>query len=258
MDSGSQCEIAWRWETPDSMLFVSGKMAEGRIEKLRIPVENPSSYFLRSLKSIFTKEGIETTGEVRILDLRQEDLSKTKFKTIFSHYSPPLSEIVRIANTESVNLYAEQLLRLIGFKLYLKGSPEAGIDGIESLFAEAGINLNEVHLVDGCGLSRHNWVSAQAFVSLLEYCRYCDFYEVWFNSLPAYGEGTLQYRSLSEIPAEICAKTGSMEGVRALSGYAFVKDKEYAFSFICNNYQCPSTKIEDTIDKVISYILMKQ
>jgi serine-type D-Ala-D-Ala carboxypeptidase/endopeptidase (penicillin-binding protein 4) len=52
------------------------------------------------------------------------------------------------------------------------------------------------------------------------------------------------------------AKTGSLGGVKALSGYATTKyGDRIAFSILSNNFNLPDKRINEVIDNIVSEIL---
>jgi len=61
---------------------------------------------------------------------------------------------------------------------------------------------------------------------------------VFRDSLPIAGvDGTIKGR-LTQVKGRVFAKTGSIRGVRALSGYAVTADgRTLAFSILCNDIQ---------------------
>ena len=250
----AETDYSWRWEVPDCELVLTGVVEPNKCESIRIPVKNPPLYFLRAFECVLEEEGITVYGEPKLFGFDGTSVPADSLNLLIEHRSPPLSEIVKIINTESVNLYAEQILRALGSEVYGQGSPQAGLKAVDSLMFEAMIEPAGAHLVDGSGLSRHNWLSAGTIVDLLEYCRNSDFGEEFVNSLPQYGEGTLKRRKPAEPGCVIRAKTGSMSGVRAFSGYLCWGEEEYIFSFICNNYVCSSVIVEGAMDEALAQI----
>ncbi len=247
--------VFWDWHIPDSILYLGGGLVGQDRKSLMIPVNDPAMHFLRSFKSTLRVEGIEIYGELKtvrepLIDSNPELLRDT----LYLHYSPPLIEICRIINVESVNFFAEQLLRTLGSELYGEGSPEAGLQVVWEMLENAGILPESIHLVDGSGLSRHNWVSAEAMVKLMTHCQRSDFADDFLSALPQYGEGTLEKRTAPSQYCVVKAKSGSMSGVRAFTGVVYAPGKEFAFSFICNNYTVPSRQVELAIDSVIAEI----
>jgi len=50
----------------------------------------------------------------------------------------------------------------------------------------------------------------------------------------------------------VYAKTGSLGGVKTLSGYAVTaKGEQVAFSILTNNFSLPGKQVNDVIDRVI-------
>lgn len=107
---------------------------------------------------------------------------------------------------------------------------------------------------DGSGLSRKNMVTPRAMRELLTHMSEHSEQEAFLSSIPRGGERntTLQYR-LSRTPVQ--AKTGSLEYVRALSGYVYRPDGgRVAFVVFANNYTGPSYQISRTIDDIVELL----
>ena len=250
-----EADCSWRWAVPDYELILTGVVKPNEYKSMKIPVKNPPLYFIRAFNSVLEEEeGISVYGEPKLIGFDESSVPAESLELIIEHRSPPLTEIIEVINTESVNLYAELVLRTLGSEVYNQGSPQAGLMAIDSMLFEAMIEPGGTHLVDGSGLSRHNWLSAGTIVDLLEYCRISNFGEEFLNSLPQYGEGTLKRRKLETPEFEIRAKTGSMSGVRAFSGYLYNEKGGYIFSFLCNNYMCSPVIVERAMDEALRQI----
>jgi D-alanyl-D-alanine carboxypeptidase/D-alanyl-D-alanine-endopeptidase (penicillin-binding protein 4) len=91
---------------------------------------------------------------------------------------------------------------------------------------------------DASGLSRHDLVTPRAVVTLLAFAQKQPWFQTYYGSLPVAGvDGTLEDR-MKGTPAagHIHAKTGSVEHVRTLSGFAETLDgRRLIFSFLSNN-----------------------
>ena len=145
------------------------------------------------------------------------------------------------------------MLKTIGLETYGLGSVENGVMAEQKVFKEMGINTNNMTIVDGSGLSRLNLVTPRQIVALLSYMFRSKNFIPFFNSLPIAGvDGTLGDRMQNSIAArKIRAKTGFLEGVKSLSGYAFTADNEpVAFSLIVNNFNVPVKLAENIQDLV--------
>lgn len=246
-----RAKVDWEWIETDSILKISGVIPIDMRKKMMIPVKNSTKFFMNALYSAMIENGMTIDGGIR--DFSEEEGGHHRSDTLFIHESPPLSEIVKVVNTESVNLYAEQLLRITGYYTRGKAGASAGLEAVKDFSEDAGIAPEEYHIVDGSGLSRHNWVSAEAVVKLLRYCDDSPFSPTWMKSLAGPGEGTMNGRSYSSEIKELKVKTGSMSGVRAVSGYMENSSgQRYIFSIICNNYICSAKEIDMMIDDVIN------
>jgi D-alanyl-D-alanine carboxypeptidase/D-alanyl-D-alanine-endopeptidase (penicillin-binding protein 4) len=148
--------------------------------------------------------------------------------------SPPMSTLVSITNKDSDNFFAEMLLKDIGHAATGVGSTSAGVSAVRAFAASAGAR---VQLVDGSGLDRGNRASPQDVVKLLLSERKQPEFPALLASLPIAGvDGTIRERMRAGPAKRNCsAKTGSLIGVSALSGYCTTRSgRTVAFSFLMN------------------------
>ncbi len=221
--------------------------------KTYVTVNNPTQYTMVVLKDVLQKKGIKIEGYPIDVDDISTPLNYSQMTLLFTQYSPPLKEIIKVTNKNSQNLFAEQLLKTIGLETMGLGSAQNGITSEYNLFKDMGINPEGMNVVDGSGLSRLNLVTARQIVSLLNYMYKSKYFVPFFNSLPIAGiDGTLGDRMQnSRAQGRIRAKPGYLENVRALSGYALTGDNEpVAFSIIVNNYNVPVKLAENIQDLV--------
>lgn len=140
-----------------------------------------------------------------------------QFVSLGAVQSAPLSDIVvELLHTSDDNT-AELLLKEIGFAATGSGTRQAGIDTVYATLVEWGIPMQGVMLADGSGLSRDNRLTCAALVALLTTTPVST---ELIAALPVVGrDGTLREQLLGT-PADgvMRAKTGSLTGVKALSG----------------------------------------
>jgi D-alanyl-D-alanine carboxypeptidase/D-alanyl-D-alanine-endopeptidase (penicillin-binding protein 4) len=136
------------------------------------------------------------------------------------HDSPTIADLVSITNHPSDNFYAETLLKLLGARAGTGGSTAAGITAVQEVLQRLGVRAK---MVDGSGLSRVDRVSTHQIVRLLAAMAGRKEGAAFRASLAAPAEwGTLQHRMTGTAARGRCrAKTGTLIGVSALSGYCF-------------------------------------
>jgi D-alanyl-D-alanine carboxypeptidase/D-alanyl-D-alanine-endopeptidase (penicillin-binding protein 4) len=175
-----------------------------------------------------------------------------------SYQSRPLIEDVRVINKVSQNLHAEILLRLLGREKGTAGTVEGGLEVLRGFLNQAGITGDQYAFYDGSGLSRQNLVTPRAVVQLLRYADSQSWGASFRDTLPLSGtDGSLSSRFKSvDVQGRVQAKTGSLGGVKTLSGYATTnRGERVAFSILSNNFNLPDKRINETIDNIVDQIL---
>jgi serine-type D-Ala-D-Ala carboxypeptidase/endopeptidase (penicillin-binding protein 4) len=191
----------------------------------------------------------DTIGKPILVTDRLPSLLREEWKSI---YSRPVDSLFRPMMIHSDNFFAEQTL------LMAAGEHVAVMnDGLitSRLLHE---DLNELpqkpKWVDGSGLSRMNLFTPQDFVWLLDKMSRDFGLSRMERLLPTGGMGTLTnyYKSDSTF---IFAKTGSLSGVVALSGYLVtMKGRLLIFSILVNNYSGGASGVRRKIEKLIHLI----
>lgn len=209
-------------------------------------------------------EPIKVTGKpVDIDDMDRQLAAHVKANPgtlVHTHVSPPLSKILAIINKPSQNFYADMLLKAIGAHAYGLGSWDNGQDVVGDLLTTAGVSSRTLNMADGSGLSRRDQVEPRQVLALLKYMHSRPDFAVFEASLPVMGiDGTLKGR-MSGTAAEgnVKAKTGTIGGVRALSGYVTADNGDkLVFSMIANNFDAPTSEATEAQNQALLEI-MKQ
>lgn len=186
--------------------------------------------------------------------------------------SPSLERIVFETNHASNNLYAETLLRTLGKELHGSACYDSAYVAMEDAFKALGVDMShELHLQDGSGLSRQNYVSPDFLCRFLRAMMSADCYGSYLRSLPSPGgNGTLLYNMKSQsetLKNRIKAKSGSMNGVRCYSGYILpaghkpadcltedMKARTVVFSIMVNNCTAPTWTLRPLLDRMMATI----
>lgn len=170
------------------------------------------------------------------------------------YQSDPLSEDIQVINKVSQNLHAEILLRLLGREKGTGGTVQAGLEVLWGFLNNANISSDDYVFYDGSGLSRQNLVTPDAIVKLLQYASTQSWGAEFRDSLPIAGQdGSLAERFKDLDPAaKVYGKTGSLNGVKTLSGYAVTaKGQKIAFAILANNINLPGKRVNDVIDSIV-------
>jgi len=175
-----------------------------------------------------------------------------------SHESTPLSDDLRVVNKVSQNLHAELALRLLGKEKGTSGSIQGGLEVLRGFLTSAGIQPDQFVFYDGSGLSRENLVTPAAVVRLLQYARQQPWGPLFTDTLPVSGiDGSLADRlKIAPYKGAVHAKTGSLNHVNSLSGYATTTSgRTVAFSILCNNHNLANKQAVETIDQIVEKIV---
>lgn len=240
-------------ERGTNLINVFGTIRDGDSVRTYVTVNNPTQYAMVILKKVLEEKGIVVKGYPTDVDDISRPLDYSKLRRVCTTYSPPLKEIIKVINKNSQNFFAEQLLKTIALEKTGFGSVDNGVQVENKLFKEMGINTESMSLADGSGLSRLDLVTPKQIVTLLNYMYKSKYFIPYFNSLAIAGvDGTLGNRLQNTLAQDrIRAKSGFLEGVRSLSGYAYTADNEpVAFAIIVNNFNVPVKLAENIQDLV--------
>lgn len=152
-------------------------------------------------------------------------------------------EELNIINRNSDNARADNLLRMLG-----------GQTQVQAALAPLGIQPGDFVQADGSGLSRSNKVKPMALVTLLKGMHATDTSGLFHASLPVGGvNGTLRNRFKdTPVQGKVHAKTGTLRGVRALSGYLETEAQgQIAFSIVVNQPGQSGRVMLDAIDAMV-------
>ncbi len=190
----------------------------------------------------------------------QDQIPVTTFTTIAEIVSPPLTEILEILNHESVNLYAEHLVKELGKQFKGTGSTAAGIDVIKCFLDSTGVAGEGMFIVDGSGLSPLNSINAKGLSALLIHMKkHGKYSEHYLNSLPDAGkEGTLKNYFKGDIFNNcLKAKSGSMTRVRSYAGYFTTRSgREMVFAFITNDFTGSAVNVVTHYERILEEIIL--
>jgi len=259
LDEDNSYYITRDWMNRKNTIMAAGKIKKrsnitGEEVPVSLSVYRPDLYFLTLFKEILERKKIKVKGSVDNFWLRYDVIHLRTF-------SRPFAEVIKRVNKVSSNLNAEMVLYAMAEKYYGKpATSKNGIKVINNLISMAGMNPEKYRLVDGSGLSHYNLVSAELMVAVLKHMYYeePELHQVLVESFPIAGvDGTLG-RRMGESVAEnkVRAKTGTISGVSALSGYITSKSGNLlAFSILMQNFvnnTSTARSFQDEICKILA------
>ncbi|MGA1825331.1 MAG: D-alanyl-D-alanine carboxypeptidase/D-alanyl-D-alanine-endopeptidase [bacterium] len=175
--------------------------------------------------------------------------SNKKVRIIYRYLSPSLGELIQYMNNTSNNVFAEQLLKILGREKGKNGSMEGGLEVINTFLKDEKISIEGVSFKDGSGLSRYNSCTTRFITDVLINTYKKEYFNAFKESLQLGIKGT-------ELSEHLFVKTGSMERVFALSGYLKTKENKYlAFSFMVNNTLISPHEIGAIYEKIVLNLL---
>lgn len=215
--TGSETALAVARLPNERRLVVSGTIAPGATPvTLAHAIDDPAHWAAHRFAAMLQARGVTVRGQARARHRIAGDQAPTVAAPIARLDPPPIAETHARTLKASQNLFAEMLLRRVG-----DGSAAAGLARYPAMFAAAGAPRAGWDFADGSGMSTYNRLSPRASVALLRWAAVQPWGGAWRAALPVAGvDGTLagRFRSTS-LEGKLWAKTGSLSGTAALSGY---------------------------------------
>lgn len=207
----------------------------------------------------------KTKNGITDFEFLRDTLNKPQEKTNFAlsltfdgfrkYYTQPTDSLLRPLMHRSDNFFAEQSLLMVSNEMlgYMDD------DRIRDTLLKTDLKdlPQKPRWADGSGLSRYNLFTPQDFVAILQKMKNEFGMERIKVILPTGGEGTISsyYKADS---GYIYAKTGTLSGVVAFSGFLYTKKgKLLIFSTLVNNHQASATDIRRAIEKFLQGIRNK-
>jgi D-alanyl-D-alanine carboxypeptidase/D-alanyl-D-alanine-endopeptidase (penicillin-binding protein 4) len=223
-------------------------------------IPDPAYFAAFQLMEGLRKAGIVTTqaATTQLEQLRAANTSSAPTHLLHTHYSPPLSDIVTRTNVESVNLYAECMMKAMAVRLRGAGTNDYGVQEITNYWRNRGVDVDGMTLYDGCGLSPRNVLSSSQMVQIMRKIAIDTKISTAFTqSLAVAGQsGTLKtLLKGSKAEGNLRGKSGSMTGVRSYTGYVKTRSgSPMVFCLIANNFACTGAQARQKLEVVMKAI----
>lgn len=246
--SGAQIDLLWQ-----PSLRVRGQLAADSPPKTwSLAIPTPGDYFLQQLAAQLEQIGV-AVGPIAVtttpIPIRQP------LAQLAAVESPPLDQLLVIANQDSDNLYAEALLKTLGKHLHPQAldATAAGLDAIATTLARLGVSPDSFELVDGSGIARQNLATPRALVSTLQAMDHHPYRQAYQDSLAVAGvSGTLRNRLRGAPAVNLRGKSGALTGNVSLSGYLSPPHYEpLIVSILINHSDRHANHLRQLIDQML-------
>lgn len=211
--------------------------------KISASTADPVSKLCLDFSEYLNSKGISSEARERFNPHTLSDgiAIDSPYHLISTHYSPSLDSIIYWFLQKSINLYGEALVKTFAYEKDGFGSTEGGVKIIKDFWKQKGIDVNELNIGDGSGLSPGNRVTTRAQVEILKYAKKRPWFSYFYDALPEYNGMKM--------------KSGTIKNVKGYCGYhKAANGKEYIFSFLVNNYNGSSSELVGKMYRVLNLL----
>ena len=238
-----------RWPGSDEVQITGSLPAGTPPRSYFLSVPDPAKTATERLVRLLRARGVTVEGGAKVR-LRNDLMVDAELARLTP---PPLLETVINTAKDSDNLSAEVLLRHMA-RAVGGESADDGLDAVHAMLDEAGIDRNGIELFDGSGLSPYNRVTPEATVQFLTWTTTQNWGEAFRATLPVGGKAGSLSRRFRGTPLEgrIFAKTGTVQGVNALSGFlTAASGQTLVFSVISNDRAADAAPATPAMDAML-------
>jgi len=207
-------------------------------------VPDPGLHAANAMRDALLSRGIAVTGTTRVNTERRAWGEK-----VADLPSPFIAQLLTTVLKNSHNLYAEMLLKRASDGTYATSFARERA----FLTSEARVRTEDFNFVDGSGLAPDDLVTPRAIVAMLRWMNDPVRRGLWWSLLaqPA-NDGTLRRRLLT-LEHRLRGKTGTINGVNALSGIIAMPNGRYRYFSIAVNHNVGEEPLK-TIDSLVEQI----
>jgi D-alanyl-D-alanine carboxypeptidase/D-alanyl-D-alanine-endopeptidase (penicillin-binding protein 4) len=209
-------------------------------------VLNPPARLRTLLNRTISREGSPGAISLSVISAREQ----LPANAVLLHQEPSTSMagLLSLANTESHNFTAEVLLRTAAGTW----DHEEANRRVTSWLQEQGLPLQGVRVRDGSGLDRGDRVTSRFVTALLLRMDQHPYARYYSGSMAIAGQrGTLRHLfNGTSLDGRLHAKTGTLTGVRAISGILQTADGPRYVSTISNGASTPNRTIGQVLQQV--------
>lgn len=213
---------------------------------MQIAAPDPEDVFSTVLIESLNKKNIEYTYK--------DNKGGENRTPIYTHTSPSYAEIMKSLMWRSDNLMAEGMLRTLSPTRWRKSATQREL----SLWNARGLDVTDIYVEDGSGLSRRNRISPKFLSDVLEWMNNSPDADLYVSFFPRAGkEGTMRnFLTNSPLEGLLATKTGSMNSVQCFAGYILDENGKpsHIITIMVNAFKCNRASLKKEIG---NYILSK-
>ncbi|MGA2775965.1 MAG: D-alanyl-D-alanine carboxypeptidase/D-alanyl-D-alanine-endopeptidase [Steroidobacteraceae bacterium] len=215
--SGAASRVDFEVSAPraDRVTFTGRLAAHCAPRELTRVLLTPAEYAYGTFVTLWRELGGSVDGKLHVAS------APADARLLLNFDSLSLGEIVRLTNKYSSNVMARHLLLTLGQERF--GAPATvakGIAAIDAWALQRSIDLGDVEIDNGSGLSRSAHISVAAMAAVLRAAYRSPVAPEFVASLPLAGrDGTLRTRMNDSPLGSVRLKTGHIDGVSGVAGY---------------------------------------
>ncbi len=252
--SDYDCKLQIKINHQNDPFFSGCAQIDPSTQNISLALNSPRKYLKKLLILYLHQHNINLIGTIVFAKC------PNKFIDLKIHKSLPLFDLLKIMMKNSNNMYANNIGKALGAKLYDHGSFKTSTKAIMNILQKKfTINTSTLDLFDTSGLSIYNVATPNHFLRLLQVI-YNDrnLQENVIKILSKPGErGTLKNRLTSnDLRGNVLAKTGSLRNSSGLAGYIKTKTgRKLAFVFMVNNMIQNNSHIKQLTDELCELLI---
>ncbi|MCC7001149.1 MAG: D-alanyl-D-alanine carboxypeptidase/D-alanyl-D-alanine-endopeptidase [Gemmatimonadaceae bacterium] len=235
------------------MLTLTGSVRPRDSVTVEVALRDPAGAWLDAFQEVLRERGIAVRGGVE----SKLVADTTGLSVLATRQSPPLRAVLARFEKPSQNQLGELLFKTLGREKTGVGTADSGRVVVERQLLAWGADSAGFAVRDGSGLSRHDYITPETIVRVLDAMRRHPDFAVFYESLPIAGvDGTIE-RRMRGTPAQgnLRAKTGTLDKARALSGYVTTADgRMLLVSMLANNHVAPNREVERVQDAIVVWL----
>jgi D-alanyl-D-alanine carboxypeptidase/D-alanyl-D-alanine-endopeptidase (penicillin-binding protein 4) len=248
------------YDSVGTVLLLTGSVGVNDSAIVSVSYRHPNDAFRAALRDRLVASGIAFSAAPAAPPPRKaarDTAIAATADTLVVLESAPLRDVLPRMQKPSQNQIAELLFRTSGLRVSGDGSADSARAVGARTLASLGVAPDELVYRDGSGMSRHDYVTPRALVTVLDAMRRAPTFALFRDALPVAGvDGNLSNR-MKGTPAagNVHAKTGTVDKARSLSGYVTTADgHQVLFSLLCNNFTVSSREVDRVAELMLNAV----